>query len=186
MTKDKTIQLLQSDAIFALSFVADNNPNGAVAVLAANGYYMPSTVTDTKSFVFDTLVDLLNSDKAKAIQIVSQIPYDKSANAPLYTQGFNDYFMRSQPASQTTAAGKFSLDALFAGLGTGLSTYSGVSLANNGMTTGGTTSTVDQAAQDAANAEAKRKKTNLIIGLTVGGLVVLGVIIYFVTKKKDN
>ena len=180
MTKDRVIQMLQSNAQFALNFIADNNPNGAVAVLAANGYFMPSANVEAADFVFDTLFSLLQTDKAKCIAIVSQIPYNKGADAPEYTQGLNDYFMRTTPATKTTAQGKFSLDALFAGLGIGLSTYSGVSLANNGMNTGGTGSAADQA----ANAEAQKKKTNLIIGLTVGGLLILGVIIYFVTKDK--
>lgn len=185
MTKDSVIRLLQSNAEFALNFVADNNPNGAVAVLAQNGYYMPSTDADAPTFVFDTLFNLLKTNKQKCIEIVSQIPYNKSTDAPKYTQGLNDYFMRTMPASKTTPAGKFSLDALFAGLGTGLSTYSGVSLANEQQILNGDTNAVNTAAQQAADDEAKKKRTNLIIGLTVGGLVVLGVIIYFVTRKKD-
>lgn len=184
--KTKIKQLLQSDARFAIRFITDNNPASALAVLSANGYEKPKGVSEA-DFIENTLWTLLNTKKAECIAIISQISYDNTENAPEYTRGFYDYFALNQPASTVTAAQKFTLDALFGGLGAGLQTYSGISLAGDQMNTYGTATTAQQQAALAAQEKEKaRIRNNWIIGGLIGLVVVAGILIFAFTGKDKN
>lgn len=159
--------------------------------LSDAGYPVPISITDPQQridFAYNTLLGLLSSNKALVVSIIGQVPYNQSADAPAYTQGLIDFFMRNQPASTVTAQQRFDVTALLGGLGQGLSTFTGISLANQGTNLGGTGTTQtaqQQAAALAATQEAAKRKTYMIIGFAVLGLIVLGIVIYFVTKGDE-
>lgn len=184
MTQSEVILRLQNDALFALDFAINNNPTGLVTSLKSKGITMPSGVVDVNAWLKQVLTEMLNTSKQEAIDLITSVPYNKYATN--YTAGYESFFMNTQPASTVTASQRFSLDSLLAGLGSGLSTYAAYSTG----TAAGTGTAQDIAAQAAMQAEAKRlederkKRLNKIILWTVVGVVVLGVVIYFFTRKK--
>lgn len=187
MEKSQVIAKLETDPFFCLGFAIDNNPQGVVVALQNNGYAVPNN-TDAKAlklFLLETLKGILISDKSKAIEIVSQVPYIKDVPIDSYTYGLYDYFARTQPAATVTGSQRFSLDALLGGLGAGLSTYASVSTSTG--TIAPLTAIQLKAEADAkAKADAdKRKRNNYYI---IGGVIVVvifGVIFYMSTKKKS-
>lgn len=186
MTQNEVIKRLQTDAPFALSFAVANNPQGVLDALSAQGIVPNSSVTDYPAWAYNTLYKMLSYDKAKAIAIVTSVPYSINSKAQ-WTNGYGDYFTQYQKAvngGQNVGA-KFSLDALLAGLGTGLSTYG--TLATQLDSTDGTTepTAAQLAAKKAADEEAAKKKRNLYIGLGIGAVVLI-VILYVVFKKKKE
>lgn len=184
MTKSEIILRLKSDSLFALSFAIDNNPTGLLSALNAAGIVKPAGV-DTKTWLRTTLLQMLGTNKAKAIELITSVQYVK--DAPNWTGGFIDYFMDTQPSTTVTAAQRFSLDALLGGLGAGLSTYAGISTAGQAPMDTAQAQAAQAEAEAKAKAEEDRKKrTQKIIIFSVIGVVVLGVIVYFITKKKKT
>lgn len=184
MTQNDVIKRLQTDAPFALSFAVANNPQGVIDALAANGIVPNSSVTDTPAWAYNTLYKMLSYDKARAINIVTSVPYSINSKAT-WTNGYSDYFTQYQKAVNATPAvgAKFSLDALLAGLGTGLSTYGTLATQADGTETAPTAAQV--AAQKAAADEAAKKKRNMYIGIGIGAVVLI-VVLYIVFKKKKT
>jgi len=184
MTQSEIIAKLESDALFALGFAVDNNLDGVVISLKNKGITVPVLpYAELKKWCYEKLVELLKTNKPLCIEIVSAVPYNKEATN--YTEGFYDYFANNQPADTVTAQQKFELDALLGGLGAGLMTYASISSAPAGTTTLSTAEKEQIAAAQKAEADRKRRNTNIIIGVVVG-IVVVAVLFAVFKKKKSS
>jgi len=187
MTQTEIISKLESNAVFALGFAVDNNPDGVVIALKNKGYNKPANAVsepDVKNWCMSTLRSILNKNKQESIDIIQTVPYNKDANN--YTAGFLDYFLRTQPASTKTTAAKFDINALLGGLGSGLSTYVGI--AGAGETADALQSPAEKAAAEAAAAEAaaaKKKRVTTIVVVVVVSIVVVTVLVAIFKKKKS-
>lgn len=185
MTQDEIISKLQSDALFALGFAVDNNLDGVVISLKNKGINVPLLQgAELKKWCYEKLVEILKSNKQLCIDIISAVQYNKDATN--YTAGFYDYFANTQPADTVTAQQKFDVNALLGGLGSGLLTYASISGDLGGA---GTTQTQAEkeaiAAAEKADAERKKRTTNIIIGVVVG-IVVIAVLFAVFKKKKSS
>lgn len=187
MDQTAIIAKLEQDALFALGFAIDNNPEGVAISLENNGFKRPSTVIDLpslKKWEFETLKGLLNTDKSTAIAIVTNVKYNKTADN--YTAGFNDYFMNKQPASTVTATSRFDVSALLSGLGAGLSSFAATSQVNNAIQAGLGIKTPAQIEADRIAAEqvaAKKRTTNIIVGSILVVAVIVTLVVIFKPKK---
>lgn len=187
MTQTEIISKLESNAIFALGFAVDNNPDGVVVALKNKGYNLPTNAVseaDKKNWCMSTLKSILAKSKQACIDVIQTVPYNKDATN--YTAGFLDYFLRTQPAETKTTAAKFDINALLGGLGSGLSTYVGIAGASE---TDGidTQSPAEKAAAEAAAAEAaaaKKKRITTIVIVVVVATVVVTVLVAIFKKKK--
>ena len=182
---EQIIKRLQTDAPFALSFAVANNPQGILDALAKNGIVPNSAIQNTTDWSYNLLLKMLSYDKAKAIQIVTSVPYVMNSKA-VWTNGYESFFtdyQRKVNASNNVGA-KFSLEALLGGLGAGLGTYAGIASAGEN---GGTMLTAAQIAEQKAAADkaAADKKRNTIIGFSIGAVSLL-IIAYMVFKKKKS
>lgn len=185
MTQSEIIAKLESDALFALGFAVDNNPDGVVVALNNKGITVPTLpLADVKKWCYEKLVEILKSNKQLCIDIISAVPYNKEATN--YTADFYDYFANTQPADTVTAQQRFDINALLGGLGSGLMTYASIS--GDFGTSGSTMTTAEReaiAAAQKAELERKQKTTNIIIGVVVG-IVVVAVLFAVFKKKKSS
>jgi hypothetical protein len=155
--------------------------------LSAYGIVPNSSVVDTQAWAYNTLYKMLSLDKNKAIAIVTAVPYSINSKAT-WTNGYGDYFTQYQKAvnSSQNVGAKFSLDALLAGLGTGLSTYGNLAAQGDlDATANGGKSQAELAAEKLKADEEAKKKRNMYIGLGIGALVLL-IVLYIVFKKKKT
>ena len=182
---EQIIKRLQTDAPFALMFAVANNPQGILNALAKNGIVPNSAIQNTTDWSYNLLLKMLSYDKAKAIQIVTSVPYVMNSKAT-WTNGCESFFTDYQKSvnAGSNVGSKFSLEALLGGLGAGLGTYAG--LASNADGTYSTQSAEQLAAEKAAaDKAAADKKRNMIIGFSIGGVVLL-IVLYMVFKKKKT
>lgn len=174
---------LQTDAPFALQFAVANNPQGILDALAKRGIVPSSAVQNTTDWSYNLLFKMLSYDKAKAIQIVTSVPYVINSKA-VWTNGYDSFFTDYQKKVNATnnVGAKFSLEALLGGLGAGLGTYAGIASAGTGTMLTAEQVAAEKAAADKAAAD---KKRNTIIGFSIGGLALI-IILYMVKKEKTN
>ena len=186
-SQTEIIAKLQSDALYALGFAVDNNPDGVIVALKDKGFVEPlglTTLELRKKWAFETLKGILMNNKKACISLISAVPYNK--NATNYTAGLLDYFMNTQNPNTVTAAARFDINALLGGLGAGLSTYTGMAMAAEGGLNE-PTAAEKQAEEEAAAKEAAAKKQKMIYwGLGIVGAIVVVVIIVAVVKRKKT
>lgn len=200
MTKQEILLKIQREHLFALGFAIDNNPDGVSQSMKAAGF--PND--GTRKGMFDILLGLMKSgSKETVIKIISKVGY--VGNAPNYTGGFSDYFIRnsppdSKPKTPTANGSKFSWDGLLAGLGAGLSTFvaaGGINGAANSLGMGDTdtnpaTCPKSEEAPDCCVGDtvcidkAKTKKMWIIIGIAAGSILLIIGLAYFVNKNKNK
>lgn len=177
---------IKTNPYFALMFAIENNPQGVLDALSASGLVPIKSSGDSKTWSYEILKAMLESDKQRAINLISKVRYKINSKA-VWTISYSSYFIDTQKNTNNLGA-KFSVDALLGGLGAGLSAYSGASMGNEGSSSSGMSDAQLQAEQDAkdkADAEAKKKKRNNIIYISAGGLVLL-IVLYVMFKPKKE
>jgi len=189
------ISLMQSQKIdkfknpfYTIDFMVDNNPSGVIKRLHEMGF---STVFNGNPD-FDKVQAkkifrnfYINKQTQKIHDLINNVNYlDNAPESANYTKGFKSYVMENTPsgavderAMTSTLGREFSWDGLLAGLGAGLTTYTGM--------TGAGTYGNDANSQAMAEAEAQKKKqkTWLIVGGVILVVVVIGIVILLKKKK---
>lgn len=173
---------------YTIDFMVENNPSGVIRKLYDMGYSVAFTgnlISDKQQAKKILRNFYINKQTGKIKELINNVNYlDNSTESAEYTKGFKDYVLENTPsgavderAMTSTLGREFSWDGLLAGLGAGLTTYTGISGA-------GTTGS-DANSQAAAELEAQKKKqkTWLIVGAVILVIVVIGIVI-LVKKKK--
>lgn len=173
---------------YAMDFMVDNNPNGIISQLSVMGFgsfftgNLVSDIVRAKN-IFRNFY--LNKQTATIKELINNVNYlNDSPQSAEYTKGYKDYVLENTPsgavderAMTSTLGREFSWDGLLAGLGAGLTTYTGVSGAGAG--TNGTDANSDLAEQK------QKQKTWLIVGGIILVVVIIGVVILIRKKKKS-
>jgi hypothetical protein len=177
ITKEEVVRGIQSDLSTAFNFIIDNNYDGLVAQLRANGFN-----PDNEDAALENLKFLYEFDRQKLVVIFGQVPYENNANN--WTAGL-DYIFRPENEQPTTRSteGTNVWGSILGGLG-GL--LSGV----GGSLTGGTgtqlTAAQIEAARKRAEEEKKRKDRNTLIIILIIIAAVIGIAIYMSKKGKKK
>lgn len=190
MSREEILSRIQTDPGFAIRFGLDNNPDGILRAMQRMGLSVQST--DQALQILDSLV---SGDQQKLLNVLSRVPYiNDSSN---YTGGFLDYFKsRTRPdqidqarADLQMSGGRydFNIDAVLAGLGAALSTYSGYQAATQAPAPTDPSAAAAAAAAAAAKAaeEEKKKKQRRTMWWIIGGtaaVIIIGLVIYFATR----
>lgn len=193
LTKDQIKNKFQTEPLYALGFGIDNNPEGVLESLRNHGY----TDGNDNQYAFNTLSILLNSGSAQKVNdIISDVHY--LDNAPNYTAGFKDYFLRTTPPNKMpmSSTGRIDFNGLLAGLGAALSTYGIIASSTNSGSTGGgngpTQAELDQIKKDADKKAEDEKKAKLKtimqwgIGISISVLLFFGIRYFLSDKKKED
>lgn len=192
LTQSQILDRIKNDVVYAIGFGLDNNPDGMLQVMNMQGISSQNVAE-----AYEKLKALYyGGDKQKLLNIFARVPYlnNQSSADGAYTAGFSEYFVSTSKPDQIQTAkavnpnAKFDFNAVLAGLGAGLTGFAGYQAPQTGTAPGNAMTAQQQAAaQAAAAAEAKKKRvrTYWIIGSVVG-VVVVGVILYFVFRKKPK
>lgn len=179
---EQIIQLLKTDPQFALKFALDNNFAAIKNALGNKGFIVSNEIE-----AFSKIWELLQSGKNDIVMYVLSVPYINTATNG--TGGYANYFVAN--SAPPTAPDPANLQKTFNW--SGLLTTIGIVLTGAGVAIGGTgagataETAAEKAAREAAEAEAAaKKKRNIIIGVSIGGLLVAGLIIYLIFKKKKS
>lgn len=197
MTQAQIIARLKTDPSFLIGFMIDNNKDGVNAVTFERYKYSATDPVALKKFILDKIANAPDSKSLTSDLLQVKYlngPTESVATQPqVYTQGYQEYFL-SQMAGVTNTSQKGLLEAVFAGVGAGLSTFADASQDQQNNTPGGTGLT--QAQIDALKKEEeerkkkeeeeKRRRTTWTIVGVVVGLIVIGVVIYFAMPKKSS
>jgi hypothetical protein len=175
LTPEQIKSKLETDKVFGIQFIVENQPNIVVDKLKADG----KATIDTPSKAYEYLKSLIEIDPEKVKQLLNGIPYD--AAAPNWTGTMDDYF----PTVQTKSGGTF-WSGLLAGIGA-------IATATSGALGSTTTTTLTPAQiEEARLTEVKRQeelkkaqqRQYLVIGIISLILIILAVLFYNFSQSK--
>jgi len=174
-TKDEIVEGLKNNPSMALNFALDNNLDGIIAALKAEGFS-----PDDDEQAMSNLKFLIEFDKPKFDRVLDSVPYNNVPNN--WTEGLDDLFRPEVEDGRNTPTTKsFSWGSLLSGIGVFLTGMGGSMLNPDGTTM---TAAQVEAARVAAEAERKRRDRNMLIIILVLVAAAIGIAIYVNSKKK--